>query len=166
MQHKAYKILVLFLYLGTSSTLSAQVFGGELFFTYEKDNYAIQAYGIDNDSLQNNKEITLSSQTIRNHLYEKINFISFQNNKKNRKLKGKQFYETIVLKVISKKGNGQMLIFITGRFDDRLNYEFNIAFKEGTFSLFIPRSEAEQKALEDSYIAGGCKNITSLLREI
>jgi len=41
-----------------------------------------------------------------------------------------------------------------------------MSFKEGTYSLFIPLSEAEQKALENSYIAGGCKNVTKLLLEI
>lgn len=168
MRYKGYKIFLLFLlFLGKAYTTNAQVYGGYFYLTYDKGNYEIIAYGIDNDSLANNKKITLDNKEIRGIIYDKINFISFQNDKSNAKLKGKQFYETIVLKVIEKgKKNDAMLIFITGRFDDRLNYELNIEFKTGVYTVFIPISEKLQFELDNSYIARGCKNITKLLSEM
>jgi hypothetical protein len=139
----------------------AQVFGGDFFIKYDSVNYVISGYGIDNDKLENNKELKFKVKEIRNIKYNKINFISFQDTTQN---KAMQFYETIVLKLECKKKKKQeMLIFITGKFDDRLNYIFNIDFKEGVYSIFIPTIEKEQLKLKRTDIVAGGTDITDLI---
>ncbi|SRX56067.1 hypothetical protein [Aequorivita sp. CIP111184] len=164
MQYKVYKIILFIWFLGGACGVKAQVYGGNFYLTYDRSHYDITAYGIDNNSLENNEKLKLNTEEIRGVSYDKINFISFQNDKNNIKLKGKQFYETIALQITGKnKKNEVMLVFITGRFDDRLNYELKIDFEEGSYIVFIPISEKAQLNLENSYIAGGCKKITELI---
>ncbi len=159
MQYKVYKTIILFLLC--NNPIMAQVFGGDFFIKYDSVNYVISGYGIDNDKLENNKELKFKVKEIRNIKYNKINFISFQDTTQN---KAMQFYETIVLKLECKKKKKQeMLIFITGKFDDRLNYIFNIDFKEGVYSIFIPTIEKEQLKLKRTDIVAGGTDITDLI---
>ncbi len=161
MQYKVYKTVVLLLFIFCYNSIKAQVFGGDFYLKYDSVNYHISGYGIDNDKLENNKEIKFKAKEIRNIEFNKINFISFQDTTQN---KAVQFYETIVLKLQCKKKKKQeMLIFITGKFDDRFNYLLNIDFKEGVFSIFIPTIEKEQLKLKKTDIVKGGLNITDLM---
>jgi hypothetical protein len=159
MQYKVYKTILLFLLF--NNPIIAQVFGGDFFIKYDSVNYVLTGYGIDNDKLENNKELKFKAKEIRNIIYNKINFISFQDTTEN---KAVQFYETIVLKLQCKnKIKQEMLVFITGKFDDRFNYLTNLEFKEGVYSIFIPTIEKEQLKLKRSDIVAGGTDITDLM---
>ena len=159
MQYKVYKTIILFLLF--NNPIIAQVFGGEFFIKYDSVNYVLTGYGIDNDKLENNTELKFKVKEIRNIIYNKLNFISFQDTTEN---KAVQFYETIVLKLHCKnKEKQEMLVFITGKFDDRFNYLTNLEFKEGVYSIFIPTSEKEQLKLKRSDIVAGGTDITDLM---
>lgn len=161
MQYKVYKTVILFLFLIYCNPIKAQVFGGNFYIKYDTVNYVISGYGIDNDKLENNKKIKLKEKEIRNIKYNYINFISFQDTTQNRAM---QFYETIVLKLQCKKKKKQeMLIFVTGKFDDRFNYLVNLDFKEGEYSIFIPTLEKEQLELPKTDIVKGGINIADLM---
>ena len=164
MQYKVCKIAIFFLIFLSYNSIKAQVFGGCFYINFNREKYNINAYGIDNDKFENNKTIILTSKEIRNVKYDLINFISFQDTTGVRK---NQFYETIILKLTSKKKKDkEMLILITGRFWDILNYRLDIEFKEGVYSIFIPVSEEEQLKLKRTDIVRGGTVITDLLIKI
>lgn len=164
MQYKVYKTIILFLFLLCHNSIKAQVFGGDFYITYDRSKYDITAYGIDSDKAENNKTIAFIHEKIREIKYDKINFISFQDTTENRK---KQLYETIVIRLTSKeKKQSEMLIFITGKFWDILNYKLDITFKEGAYSIFIPISQNEQLTLKQTDAVSEGKIITDLLVKI
>ncbi|MCV9928122.1 hypothetical protein OIU83_10685 [Flavobacterium sp. LS1R49] len=161
MQYKVYKTVLFFLFLFCHNSIKSQVFGGDFYITYDRAKYNITAYGIDNDKAENNKTIEFTEKDIKKIKYDKLKFISFQDTSENRK---KQFYETIALRLTSKKKKQtEMLIFITGKFWDVLNYTLDINFEKGTYCIFIPISQNEQLNLKKTDEIEAGTNITNLL---
>lgn len=149
------------LFLLFNNPITVQVFGGDFYIKFDRTNYILTGYGIDNDKIENNKEIVFEKKELRNVFYNKIKFISFQDTTQSRE---KQFYETIILRLQCKRDhNKEMLISITGLFVDTSNYVFNINFKAGAYFVFIPTSEKEQSKLTQTDLVRGGTDITNLL---
>lgn len=161
MQYKAYKIFYIVALLLTTNPTKAQVYGGDFYINYDRFNLKMVAYGIDNNKVENNQIIKVKLTKLNNTIYDKLNFISFQDTTENRE---RQYYETIVLKINAKKNKQkEMLIFITGRFWDILNYTLDIDFKRGVYSIFIPTTQNSQLKLKKCDLVRGCTSVTELL---
>ncbi|MFN3917964.1 MAG: hypothetical protein ACK4K0_09495 [Flavobacteriales bacterium] len=167
MQLTVYKWYILLLLLATPFIGKTQVFGGYFYVSYDRESYILQAFGIDNDSTENNKQIKLDNTNIHGCDYDTINFISFQNISRKPYPYFRQFYETILLRVNKKESCEEMLIIITGVFDDKLNYELNIEFNNGIYLIYIPDfNDGLLQKVKKSENIGASFKLSSLLTKM
>lgn len=164
MQQQIYKKIFILIVILTPLFSKAQVFGGYFYISKDSSEYTLKVYGVSEVKLYN-EEIQLGEIKIREKEMDTIYFSRFK--QKDSLIKPVQLYKALVLKLSKNIDcSKEMIIIITGYFDERLNYELNIKITDGIFCIFIPRYGEGLEQLNDSYIAPGCKNINSLIKEM
>ena len=163
MQYKAGKFIMIVVFFASSLGAKAQVYGKEIYVTYDQDKYNTRVYALDKDCSKNDKDIEMKQLTIRGGKYQTLCFAPFEPSQCDMTT----IYEVLVLQIIHKKRKRKLMtITVTGELDARFNYELNIDFEEGNHVINVPGLKNGLADLETSYVARGCKNITKLIQKI